>query len=171
MIEVAWTTPRSWIVGEVITDSLLNQYLRDNMLYLGDSTTRPMFRFTRSAGTALSAGAWTSMATDVDIYNIGSCRFSSTALTIPRAGWWMFDAWARLTMSTIGLASIGIRSGGSHYTASHFWPNWRLDVFLATRSTFYCVAGSSAGINAALYSATSATIQATSGFAGHWIRD
>lgn len=33
---MAWTAPRTWATGEVLTDTLLNQQLRDNLLAYGD---------------------------------------------------------------------------------------------------------------------------------------
>lgn len=32
----AWTPPRTWVTSELVTASLLNQHLRDNLLYLKD---------------------------------------------------------------------------------------------------------------------------------------
>ena len=32
MVDVAWTAPRTWVTAEVVTASLLNTHLRDNML-------------------------------------------------------------------------------------------------------------------------------------------
>ena len=32
---MAWTSPRSWIAGEVVTAALLNSHLRDNLLAIG----------------------------------------------------------------------------------------------------------------------------------------
>ncbi len=31
---MAWTTPRTWVPGEVVTDTMLNEQVRDNELYL-----------------------------------------------------------------------------------------------------------------------------------------
>src|SRR4051812_49056204 len=35
---MAWTPPRTWIAGEVVTESLLNTHLRDNLLALAPVT-------------------------------------------------------------------------------------------------------------------------------------
>lgn len=32
---MAWTSPRTWVAGEVVTASLLNTHLRDNLLAIG----------------------------------------------------------------------------------------------------------------------------------------
>jgi hypothetical protein len=31
---VSWTNPRTWVLGEMVTETLLNTHLRDNMLFL-----------------------------------------------------------------------------------------------------------------------------------------
>lgn len=33
---MAWTAPRTWVAGEVVTAALLNTHLRDNLLAIGD---------------------------------------------------------------------------------------------------------------------------------------
>ena len=40
---MAWTTPRTWIAGEVVTAALLNAQVRDNLTYLkGDAAWIPV---------------------------------------------------------------------------------------------------------------------------------
>lgn len=34
---MAWSAPRTWIVGEVPTADLMNQEIRDNLSFLGNS--------------------------------------------------------------------------------------------------------------------------------------
>jgi len=36
---MAWTTPRTWVAGELVTASLMNTYIRDDFAYLKDSPT------------------------------------------------------------------------------------------------------------------------------------
>lgn len=35
---MAWTAPRTWVAGEVVTAGMLNTHVRDNLLALGDPT-------------------------------------------------------------------------------------------------------------------------------------
>lgn len=35
----AWTSPRTWVTGEVVTASVMNTHVRDNLAYLKDSPT------------------------------------------------------------------------------------------------------------------------------------
>lgn len=36
---MAWTAPRTWVAGEVVTAALLNTHLRDNLKAVGDAWT------------------------------------------------------------------------------------------------------------------------------------
>lgn len=36
---MAWTSPRTWVAGEVVSAALMNAHLRDNLKALGDSWT------------------------------------------------------------------------------------------------------------------------------------
>lgn len=36
---MAWTVPRTWVAGELVTASLMNTYIRDDFAYLKDSPT------------------------------------------------------------------------------------------------------------------------------------
>ena len=37
---MAWTTPRTWVAGETVTDTLMNTHVRDNLAYLGTGIIR-----------------------------------------------------------------------------------------------------------------------------------
>jgi len=49
---MAWTTPRTWVVGEMVNASLLNTYLRDNLKFIRDQVSCRISR----AGAAFSIG-------------------------------------------------------------------------------------------------------------------
>jgi hypothetical protein len=36
---MAWTTPRTWVAGEVVTDTIMNAHVRDNLAFLKAFTT------------------------------------------------------------------------------------------------------------------------------------
>ena len=169
---MVWTAPRTWVVGEKITDSQLNQHLRDNLLHVGDPTSRPMFRFHKSAAQGYTSGAGlVAVVFDTSIYDIGSCRASTSTVAIPRAGWWMFDAWVRTTQTTMNVVtSLNIYNGTEYVTASHFYPNAGSAVYCAARTTIKCTVGMVVTVH--FFSNSASTIEASSsGWAGHWIRD
>ena len=34
---MAWTAPRTWVIGEVPIAALMNTHVRDNLIFLGDT--------------------------------------------------------------------------------------------------------------------------------------
>ena len=68
---MAWTSPRSWISGEVVTAALMNTHLRDNLLAIG----------------AGAANAWTAYtpvvhaATTVTV-NASGCNYTQIGKTV-----------------------------------------------------------------------------------------
>lgn len=59
---MAWTAPKTWALGELLTSSDLNTYIRDNNLFLFDSLPKvAIIADVKSSGTdggASVAGAW-----------------------------------------------------------------------------------------------------------------
>jgi hypothetical protein len=51
---MAWSTPRTWVAGELVTASLMNQFIRDQQLFLHDN---PVQFVDNSSGTDNNAGA------------------------------------------------------------------------------------------------------------------
>jgi len=66
---MAWTTPRTWVSGEVVTAALLNTHLRDNLNAIGNawttytpawtaSTTNPVINNGTLTGSYMQAGKY-----------------------------------------------------------------------------------------------------------------
>ena len=111
---MAWTSPRTWVVGEVVTAALMNTHVRDNFLALypdiatslpgspyndkfatlTDSLTAPTWQWTFRYLSAASSNKWkfqygTPMRNTpltVGSANITTYAFTSTQLTVPRTG-------------------------------------------------------------------------------------
>ena len=72
---MAWTAPRTWVVGELVTAAIMNTYIRDNQTYL---TTREItipltLWWDDSGGTSLPLspiGAYPRAILDVDDYGL-----------------------------------------------------------------------------------------------------
>lgn len=47
---MAWTAPRTWVVGEVVTASIMNTHVRDNLTALRDLTPKCKMSFINSGG-------------------------------------------------------------------------------------------------------------------------
>ena len=59
---MAWTTPRTWVVGEVPTAAIMNTHVRDNLTHLGSTHAH---NGAAGAGGSLAAFA----ALDVQIFS------------------------------------------------------------------------------------------------------
>lgn len=88
---MAWTTPRTWLSGEVLTAALLNVFLRDNMV--GDSASV-------TAGTNVNAGSVTAYRRCCVVI----VRVSATATAALGAG------------STLFTLPAGYRPGATSYS-------------------------------------------------------
>lgn len=73
---MAWTTPRSWAAGELVTASLMNTQLRDNLREVGVLLARTAY----NPGTQSSYTRTSSTFADVDATNL------SAAFTVPQSG-------------------------------------------------------------------------------------
>ena len=52
---MAWTAPRTWTVGELVTASMMNSNVRDNIGYLGGSAAATVAAAETPAGTSFAA--------------------------------------------------------------------------------------------------------------------
>lgn len=89
---MAWTAPRTWVVNEVVTASLLNTHLRDNLKAIGDAwtpytpswtaaTTNPVLGNGTLNGFYVAAGKLTVVRIELTTggtttYGSGAYRFS-----------------------------------------------------------------------------------------------
>lgn len=84
---MAWTSPRSWVPGEVVTAALLNTHLRDNLLAVGGGwpTWSPTISgFTAQAGlqaNALRAGKLVIATFSCTLATTAGTQFSFTLPT------------------------------------------------------------------------------------------
>lgn len=64
---MAWTAPRTWVAGEVVTASLMNTHIRDNEKMLSDSWAAYTTTWTSSGGgAAVGNGSLTAFAAIVN---------------------------------------------------------------------------------------------------------
>lgn len=76
---MAWTAPRTWVTGEVLTAALLNLHLRDNLLSTGFSADGVMTaRTAATVGLIVTAAA--AQTADLQQWKpVGTLRFSISA--------------------------------------------------------------------------------------------
>jgi hypothetical protein len=101
---MAWTTPKTFVVGEVLTAAALNVHLRDNL--------KALHRLAVSTG-ATSSGTYSNMTQTAVIDEFkadfgGTNGWSATGFKIPEAGRYEVMARAVWTSAT-GSGSCGLR--------------------------------------------------------------
>ena len=115
---MAWTTPRTWVAGETVTDTIMNTHVRDNLAYLGTGIIRldvnttavgnvgagadDLMTYTLPASTLGVDGmgvritAWGYTANNANAKTLGlyfgATAFSSATLTTGTAGRWVMTA-------------------------------------------------------------------------------
>ena len=103
---MAWTTPRSWVTGEVVTAALLNTHLRDNLVDL-DRRTSPTDATVNTAQTTAST-------TFTDLATPGP----AVTVTIGSTGKALVAIYASLAHSTSNYALAGYAVSGASTVAA-----------------------------------------------------
>lgn len=85
---MAWTTPKTWTVGDVLSAADLNTYVRDNAKWLG--TDKPHCRVRNSANIShTSSGSYQALTFNSERVDVGAMHDTSTntgRLTVPTGG-------------------------------------------------------------------------------------
>lgn len=84
---MAWTTPASYSVSEVLAASKLNTHLRDNVAWLG--TDKPSCRAERRTTQSISNNTFTAVALTAEDWDTGGMHSTVTnnsRLTVPSGG-------------------------------------------------------------------------------------
>ncbi len=97
---MAWTSPRTWVSGEVVTAALMNTHVRDNLKAIGDA------RSTWTPTVTASAGTFTTVSGAGRYLQIGKLVIWDATITITTAG--TASGSVRLT------APVTARAAGPH---------------------------------------------------------
>lgn len=88
---MAWTTPKTWAIGDVLTAADMNTHVRDNMTIVGDKPKCILYRtanFTLTGGAAIAEVTWD--AENVDDDPAGAMHSGSDAhITIQTDGYYL----------------------------------------------------------------------------------
>lgn len=117
---MAWTAPKTWSVGDVLTAADMNAYVRDNTKWLG--TDKPAARAYRSTSFSHnSSGNWLSIALDSERADTGSTGLHSTSsnterMTVPTGGggWYLATGHISWDSDTVGDRLVGIEVNGTN---------------------------------------------------------
>lgn len=118
---MAYTTPSTWVSGNVLTAAQLNEQVRDNIKFLHGP---PTAQIGRTAAFSVASGAWEEVQFDTEVWDTNT-MWSSTANTkvfCRTAGKYLVTFTGALASSTAGThRGIGIRfnstSGDPQYGA------------------------------------------------------
>ena len=127
---MAWTTPRTWSVNEVLTAANMNTYISDDLSWMGIS--RPHGRVTDASFSHNSSGNWLTPSWDSISTNVGTGFATSTGyFTAPNTGFYLLGADATFASNATGARAIMLSSGadgsGTVY-AQNFSPSQSLAI-------------------------------------------
>lgn len=124
---MAYTAPRTWVLGELITASIMNTHLRDNVSFLYN---KPRFRVRNTAaqGPVGSTAPYDNAVYNTKDFDTSGTMFTgagpwSGPITIPQTGLWLFSMFALwASSSAAGVRSCWINQpnlDGANYMTRH----------------------------------------------------
>ena len=127
---MAWTAPRTWVTGEIVTAALLNTHVRDDLRFLkgndGDITFSDSIIITDAAGNYVQVPSMTTA-------NLPAAPVAGMVVydsTVGLYKQYINGAWASLVGQTaVGSAGQFLKSNGAGATPS--WDNLGADVAVA----------------------------------------
>lgn len=127
---MAWSTPRTWSVNEVLTAANMVTYVSDDLSWMGIS--RPHGRVTDASFSHNSSGNWLTPSWDSISTNVGTGFATSTGyFTAPNAGFYLLGADGTFASNATGARAIMLSSGadgsGTVY-AQNFSPSQSLAI-------------------------------------------
>lgn len=110
---MAWTTPRTWVVGETVTAALLNTHLRDNL-----STLRGLNDYAcklyRTSDQAINNDVVTVVTWQAAVYNVGTLWAvgNPSRLPAPVTGYYALSAVLGWDTNGTGARVVGYQKNG-----------------------------------------------------------
>ena len=114
---MAWTTPKTWSVSEVLTAANMNTYLRDNTDWIG--TSHPHCRVYNSANISITtsgtAQAVTFDSERYDVANMHSTSSNTSRITVPTGGGGVYIVGGALswTANATGVRQTRLQTNGT----------------------------------------------------------
>ena len=111
-----WTTPRTWVAGEILTASNMNTHVRDNTSWLG--TDKPHCRVRNSAALLIANTTTTALTFDTEDFDVGAMHSTVTStdrITVPTggAGAYLCGMGVDWATNSAGYRQIFIRTNGT----------------------------------------------------------
>lgn len=141
---MAWTTPKTWSVGDVLTAADLNAYVRDNNKWLG--TDKPHARVRNTADIShTSSGNYQALTFDAERVDVGAMHDTSSntgRLTVPAGGGGLYAIGGQIEFASnsTGRRGIQIRLNGTTVIAREETGNLGANPHTCTVATVYQLA-------------------------------
>lgn len=120
-----FTTPRTWVTGEVVTAGLLNTHVRDNISFLANP---PKCRVYNNANISISDNTETSLTFNSERFDTDTMHDTGTnpgRITIKTAGTYLVGANFRLQVGNdYTLIYLLLRLNGTAPIATHSIGSW-----------------------------------------------
>lgn len=107
---MGWTSPRTWLVGEIVTKAMLDEQIRDNMKALASGA----HVYTSSGGSVANL-TYTAIGFDLEISDTDNYHdpAAPTRLTAPFAGTYMVGAFVDFAANATGDRSARLRKNAT----------------------------------------------------------
>lgn len=175
---MAWTTPKTWAVADVLTAANLNAYVRDNSKWLG--TDKPHCRVRNSANIShTTSGAYQALTFNSERVDVGAMHdtvSNTSRLTVPSGGggFYAIGGCIEFDGNATGRRGIQILLNGATIIAQHEAAN--IGVFnhpLTISTTYQLAAGDYVELLGKQSSGGTLNMLATSAYSpefyAHWI--
>jgi hypothetical protein len=94
---VAWTQPKTWIVGETVTAAMLNTHIRDN---LNSINSIPAAHLYKNGNQGLGAAAYTVVGSFLVPYDTDTMTSTTNRITVKTAGTYLIGGQVHLDASS-----------------------------------------------------------------------
>jgi hypothetical protein len=116
----AWTAPRTWVTSEIVTATIMNTHVRDNLLAINST---PKVLVAHNGGIPQSgAGTWHTVTWDVEVYDTDGMYSagSNDRITIQTAGvYWLYGRYKQ--DATDAAIAVRLLANGSTALDTHFY--------------------------------------------------
>jgi hypothetical protein len=155
---MAWSTPRTWVSGELVTASIGNAHWRDQFIELAKIGAHRCYAY-NSGAQVVASGATDALLMDSEVYDSGTLHSlvsTTNRITVPAAGYYRIFGLSNVTNNNNGEATLHLRKNGSALTpvvrdsfvtaAANFEDQWMkvAAVLLLSASDYVELAGQAA---------------------------
>lgn len=119
---MAWSTPRTWVTGELVTAAIMNQYVRDQQDWLVGGHGCKVYRSTNQSiphSATATAISFTAEHADTDGYHSNVTDPSRATIPAGLAGYYSVASAVRWTGNAAGRREIGHYVNESHDDTQH----------------------------------------------------